>query len=177
MFLAVLFGVMICGAGASATEVPPPEIVVSGEVFVIPVDERRFIVAVDTHANGVATDILLVVLYPPPGKGGKRHSSLWRFTPRMGNITGSVQYIAGERLAVTPASGIVVLDFLVTGDDGGESKSASAIRFKNTADLAYYVPPIAIHIKGLDAIRNAANCDSAPRECVQVDGHWLPFPS
>lgn len=172
--LAVLFGVMICGAGASAADVAPPEIEVRGEVFVIPVDGRRFIVAVDTQAKGMATDIFLVVLYPPPGKGGKRHGR-GRFTPAMRSAA-EVQYIAGERLAVTPSSGLSGLDFLVTGDDGGESQSVSAIRFRNTADLAYYTPPIAIPIKDLNALRKAVNCDAAPHECVRVGGQWLPFP-
>jgi hypothetical protein len=131
-------------------------------------------VAVDTQAKGMATDIFLVVLYPPPGKGGKRHGR-GRFTPAMRSAA-EVQYIAGERLAVTPSSGLSGLDFLVTGDDGGESQSVSAIRFRNTADLAYYTPPIAIPIKDLNALRKAVNCDAAPHECVRVGGQWLPFP-
>jgi hypothetical protein len=94
----------------------------------------------------------------------------------MRNISANVQYIPGRQLAVRPLSGNLALDFFVAGDDGGETESASSIRFENTADLDHYVPHIAVHIKDLKAIGNAANCDAAPRDCVHVGGQWLPFP-
>jgi hypothetical protein len=160
-----VFGASVLADQATAWGASPVDaehLTFVGRVFVEPVDTRRVLVAVTTRMDGSSEHLFLYTASTPLS-----------VTPRFRNLLATVYYETGGGLRITPAANDAqTLEFVVTAGFG----THGSIRFEQTLGLSHYVANPRLQFQDLQALNKTADCDHAPRACVQVAGQFLPFP-
>ena len=166
LFMFVASGLADQATAWSASPVDAEHLTLVGRVFVEPVDTRRVLVAVTTRMDGSSEHLFLYTASTPLS-----------VTPRFRNLLAGVYYETGGGLRITPAANDAqTLEFVVTAGFETQGSGGSVIRFEQTLGLSHYVANPRLQIQDLQALNKTADCDHAPRACVQVAGQFLPFP-
>jgi hypothetical protein len=98
-------------------------------------------------------------------------------TPRFRNLLATVYYETSGGLRIIPAANDAqTLEFVVTAGFATKGSAGSVIRFEQTLGLSHYVANPRLQSQDLQALNKTADCDHAPRACVEVAGQFLPFP-
>jgi hypothetical protein len=138
-----------------------------GLVFVVPVDDLRIIVAVDTNKDGASDHLFLYVASEKPIT-----------TLRLRSVYAKVEYHRGQRLLLTPSAGFSrVVELLANGAAQSGTENGSAIRFEKTTGLSHYVPTNPLKTKDLETPLKVGDCKAQPQNCWEVAGQFLPFPN
>jgi hypothetical protein len=162
----LLVGIVSYFASPSAWSQSEAPLNLVGLVFVVPVDDRRMIVAVDTNKDGVSDHLFLYVASEKPIT-----------TLRLRSVYAKVEYHSGQRLLLTPSGGFSsVVEFLTNGAARSGTEDGSTIRFEKTIGLFHYVPTNPLTIKDLETPLKVGDCKMQPQSCWEVAGQFLPFP-
>jgi hypothetical protein len=163
----LLVGIVSYFASPSAWSQSEASLNLVGLVFVVPADDLRIIVAVDTNKDGVSDHLFLYVA-----------SEKSTATPRLRSVPAKVEYRSGQRLLLTPSGGSSrVLEFLTTEAAHSGTENGSAIRFEKTTGLSHYVPTNPLKTKDLETPLKVGDCKTQPQSCFEVAGQLLPFPN
>ncbi len=162
-FLAV---VVCCFAASSAKSQDDLRLQLEGMVCAEPIDDQRVIIAIDTNGKGNADHLFLYTASEP-----------LRVSPSLRNVPARVEYRRGEFLLLT-MHGLPYqpLKFLEYGNVRDEAAEGSAIRFDKTIGLSHYIPTVPMKIMDLASWKKVADCNAAPKACLEVAGQFVPFP-
>jgi hypothetical protein len=137
----------------------------AGTVFLEPVDARRILVAVATQPGGAADEVFLYTAIRP-----------LRDIPRLRDVSATLVYDEAHGLRIVPtAPGGQVIEFVVGAAHAAQT--LGTLRFSLTAGLAHYRAQPPLQPADLRSLGHRADCDLAPRACIQVGGQFLPFPN
>jgi hypothetical protein len=143
-----------------------------GAVVVQAVDDRRILVAIDTHGDqqpdGLVDQLFLYTASEP-----------FEFRTGAQPFSGHIEYTGGV-LRVIGKDGRQPLLFVVqpaASESLAQFDTRSARLFDRSIGLSHYTGWHGLRVARLNSLRPSARCDGSPGACVEVDGIHIEFPA